>query len=139
MRCLQIGAMHIISHSNISTKLMIKYIWYLIYRELTLLICYDLTLKTVLISKIRFAKFLRQKYWIIIVILKKIYWFFYRPSDFFRPPKIPKFLLNDFTHDGKIKLDELYMDSTRGKRVIYLTETMTYITPRFKRSQIIIE
>ena len=137
MRCLQIGAMHIISHSNISTKLMIKYIWYLIYWESTLLICYVLTLKTVLISKIRFAKFLRQKYWIIIVMFKKKI-FFYRPSEFFRPPKIPKFLLNDFTHDGKIKLDELYMDSTRGKRVIYLTETMTYITPRFKRSQIII-
>ena len=41
--------------------------------------------------------------------------FFFRPSEFFRPPKkIPKFLLNDFTHNGKINVDSFYLEGTAG-------------------------
>jgi len=40
----------------------------------------------------------------------------FRPSEFFRPPKrIPKFLLHDFTHGGKISVEEIYKDGTKGK------------------------
>jgi hypothetical protein len=49
------------------------------------------------------------------------YLFSFRPSEFFRPPKrIPKFLLNDFTHNGKIPVEEIYKDGTKGKTILDL-------------------
>ena len=42
--------------------------------------------------------------------------YFFRPSEFFRPPKkVPKYMLNDYTQNGKIQLEETYLDGTRGK------------------------